>query len=85
VLVTALLTLFVLATGQAWARGLDIACGCFDLTVLGLPKNVPSVAHFLESVAFAFFRNLVLTALAVFLLRKELRGSPTVSLEKPTN
>ena len=27
---------FVFATGQAWARGLDIACGCFNLHAFGL-------------------------------------------------
>lgn len=74
-LVTAMLAVFVVATGQAWARGLDIACGCFDLTMLGLPENIPSVSKFLESVAFAFFRNLALTALAVYLLRKATRTS----------
>ena len=74
ILVTGLLVMFVLATGQAWARGIDISCGCFSLAVFGLDKNLPGVVRFFESVAFAFFRNLLLTGLAVFLLRETLRG-----------
>lgn len=70
VLLALLLATFALATGQAWARGLDISCGCFDLTVFGLRENIPGVAHFLESVAFAFFRNVALLALTAFLLCK---------------
>ena len=64
----AMMIVFVLATGQAWVRGLDIACGCFDLKVFGLAEKWPGVVKFLESVAFAFFRNLALTALAGWLL-----------------
>jgi len=79
ILVTAMLVLFVVATGQAWVRGLEIACGCFDLTLIGFSKNNPAVAHFLESVAFAFFRNLLLTALAVYLLRRACRQQPRTS------
>jgi len=77
VLVTSLLALFVLATGQAWIRGLEIGCGCFSLKVFGLDSN-PGLEHFLESVAFAFFRNLALLTLAAFLLRKQLSTSPSV-------
>jgi putative oxidoreductase len=73
VLVTGLLVLFVVATGQAWMRGLEIGCGCFDLKIFGLSKNLPGLAHFVESVAFAFFRNLLLTALAALLLRQVTR------------
>jgi uncharacterized membrane protein YphA (DoxX/SURF4 family) len=75
-LVATLLGVFVLATGQAWGRGLDISCGCFDLTMLGLPKDVPGVARFLDSVGFAFFRNLLLTGIAVLLLRRQMRTTP---------
>ena len=74
--VAALLAVFVLATGQAWMRGLDISCGCFSLKVFGLDSN-PGVDRFLESVAFAFFRNLVLLTLAALLLRKQLSTNPT--------
>ncbi len=72
-LVTGLLVIFVLATGQAWARGIDISCGCFDLNILGLDSRTSSLARFLESVAFAFFRNLALTALAALLLYQSTR------------
>jgi hypothetical protein len=68
-----LMVLFVIATGQAWARGLDIACGCFNLKIFGLNESAPGLVRFLESVAFAFFRNLLLAGLAGFLLRQSLR------------
>jgi len=77
IVVAALLAVFVLATGQAWMRGLEIGCGCFSLKVFGLDSN-PGLERFLESVAFAFFRNLALLILAAFLLRKQLSRSPTV-------
>src|SRR5258708_21203311 len=35
-----LFLVFVLATGQAWARGLVISCGCFNLELFGLGVNV---------------------------------------------
>ncbi len=73
--VTGLMVLFVIATGQAWGRGLDIACGCFNLKIFGLNENAPGLVRFLESVAFAFFRNLLLAGLAGFLLRRSLRRS----------
>lgn len=72
--VTGLLVLFVFATGQAWARGLDISCGCFNLKIFGLTESLPGLVRFLESVAFAFFRNLLLACLAGFLLRQALRA-----------
>jgi len=61
---------FVLATGQAWARGLNINCGCFNLDFLGA-----GFAAFFETVKFAFFRALLLFAAAVYLWR-----SPTESI-----
>jgi len=57
-----LFAVFVLVTGQAWARGLDISCGCFKLDFLG-----EGAANFFESVQFAFFRALLLLVAAVFL------------------
>ncbi len=65
-LVTVLMALFVLATGQAWARGLEIACGCFGGSL--------EEETFLGSVPFAFFRNLVLTAIAGALWMRLLRS-----------
>ena len=70
-LAVALLAVFVLATGQAWARGLDISCGCFNLEIFGADRST-KLFKFIESAGFAFFRNLVLVFLAVALLRKQL-------------
>jgi hypothetical protein len=75
---------FVIATGQAWLRGLDIACGCFNLKIFGLNESAPGLVRWLESVAFAFFRNLLLAGLAGFLLRQSLRrpvGTPAIAGE----
>jgi len=78
-----LFTVFALCTGQAWLRGLDIACGCLDLRFLGVAP-VSANAASLESVQFAFLRSLVLGALAVHCLRAELRrpacGAPPSQL-----
>jgi len=71
--VTGLLVCFVIATGQAWARGLDIACGCFNLQIFGVQERWPGFVRFLESVAFAFCRNLLLAGFAFFLLRRTAR------------
>ena len=67
-----LLGVFILATGQAWARGLKISCGCFDLKLLGLKESLPSLVAFIESPGFAFIRNLILAAIAIYLLRHHL-------------
>jgi len=75
--VTALFVVFLLATGQAWLRGLDISCGCFNLEVLGLSEKWSGVVRFLESVAFAFCRNLVLTCLAAVLWWRHVNQAPT--------
>ncbi len=61
---------FLLAVGQAVLRGLDIACGCFNLAILGIDEASAS-ARFIESVGFAFFRNMVLLAGTLFLLRAD--------------
>ena len=66
-----LLAVFVLATGQAWARGLEISCGCFNLQIFGADSS-SRLVKFIESAGFAFFRNLVLVLLAFLLLRKRL-------------
>jgi hypothetical protein len=55
---------FVLATGQAWVRGLNINCGCFNLDFLG-----DEFAGIFETVKFAFFRAVLLFAAAVYLWR----------------
>ncbi len=82
-IVTGLLGLFVLATGQAWLRGLEIACGCFNLKMLGLNASLPALERFLESVSFAFIRNLLLTAVAVWLLRNQPRPTAPATIVRP--
>ncbi|HEX5219928.1 MAG TPA: MauE/DoxX family redox-associated membrane protein [Verrucomicrobiae bacterium] len=82
-IVTTLLAVFVLATGQAWLRGLDISCGCFSLKVFGLDSS-PGLDRFFESVAFAFFRNLVLLTVTALLFRKQLATTSTVAQGKIT-
>jgi putative oxidoreductase len=78
-----LFAVFVLATGQAWVRGLDIYCGCFNLAFLGLDEHGGSgLAKLMESVSFAFFRALLLLAGATYLLRtlqKRPQPNPTLS------
>jgi putative oxidoreductase len=54
-----LMTIFVIATGQAWIRGLDISCGCFGTAL--------EETSFLGTVRFAFFRNLAILGLVVYL------------------
>jgi len=69
VVTLAMMVVFLAATGQAWARDLQISCGCFDLKMLGI-KLSSSTAKFLESAHFAFFRNIALTAITGFLFAK---------------
>lgn len=66
--VTALFAVFLVMVGQAFLRGLDISCGCFDLSPFGIGK-VSKLGHFIESVGFATLRNVVLFAAALFLWR----------------
>lgn len=67
---TVLFATFSLATGQAWLRGLEISCGCFNLSLLGLGGSSVFEKVF-ESVGFAFFRALLLATAAVYLLRQQ--------------
>lgn len=66
-----LILLFLAATGQAWARDLQISCGCFDLRFLGLGENRTGITEAIESVPFAFFRNLLLAAASLWILRND--------------
>jgi uncharacterized membrane protein YphA (DoxX/SURF4 family) len=56
-----MLFVFIVLTGQAWLRGLDISCGCFG--------SMLEEESFLGSVQFAFFRNLGLIGISGWLLR----------------
>ena len=76
-----LFLVFVLATGQAWARGLDISCGCFNLKLFGLSTN-DGLAKFVQSVVFAFFRALLLAAAAIYLLCAPARAD-TLKVSNP--
>ena len=78
-----LFLVFVLATGQAWARGLKISCGCFDFSLIGLDKDHSPIVKFLESPGFALLRNLVLSAVTFVLLRRQLAGTLSNSLATP--
>ena len=71
-LAAALFVVYILATGQACARGLDISCGCFSLKTIGLGAEPGDGIPFYESAPFAFFRAIVLAALGGLLLRKRL-------------
>ena len=70
-----LCAIFVLATGQAWARGLEISCGCFKLDFLG----EGAAKQALESVQFAFGRAVLLLVAAVWLFRSRLVSQATVA------
>jgi uncharacterized membrane protein YphA (DoxX/SURF4 family) len=68
-----LCAVFVLATGQAWGRGLEISCGCFKLDFLG----DGAAKQALESVQFAFFRSGLLLGAAVYLFRTSRDPDPS--------
>ncbi len=79
-----LIFIFLIATGQAWVRGLEISCCCFDLKMLGVHSIHSGLVKFLESAGFAFFRNLALGGLSVYLLRDKVSGLlPLLTLREP--
>ena len=67
-----LLVAFTAVTGQAWVRGLELSCGCFELDFID-----PRYLRIIESAGFSFCRNLVLLAACGYLLRRsdDLRAS----------
>jgi uncharacterized membrane protein YphA (DoxX/SURF4 family) len=68
-----LFAIFAVATGQAWLRGLPIACGCLDLRLLGIAPE-SALGHWLESPGFAFGRALVLLGFSAVLWRAAFRA-----------
>jgi len=60
-LAAALCGAFVVATGQAWLRGLEISCGCFGAKETGV----------WATPAVAFFRALLLLSLALWLVTEQ--------------
>lgn len=54
-----LFSVFVLATGQAWWRGLDISCGCLDWGLFGGSAD-GALVRAISSPMFAFSRAVVL-------------------------
>jgi uncharacterized membrane protein YphA (DoxX/SURF4 family) len=68
-----LMAVFLIATAQAWVRGLEIDCGCFGSTI---EKN-----SFAGSVQFAFFRNLVLIAISAYLFFDVTAENTTIASE----
>ena len=65
-LVIGLFALFLAMVVQAYLRGLNISCGCLDLSPFGIPQ-ASKTGLLLESIGFAIFRNLGLLAAAFFL------------------
>jgi putative oxidoreductase len=65
-----LLLIFAVCAGQAWLRGLPIACGCLDLRLAGIPPG-SKMAALLESVGFAFLRALALLGASLYLMRTQ--------------
>ena len=70
--------IFAVCTGQAWFRGLKIACGCLDLRFVGIQPGSPT-SVLLESVEVAFLRSMVLAFATGLVLwrcrRKETAGT----------
>ena len=56
---------FLVALGSAWARGLDISCGCFGKEEATMKTDFPQL----------MLRDGALLAVAVFLFRTEWRGT----------
>ena len=56
---------FLVALGSAWARGLDISCGCFGKEEEATKTDFPQL----------MLRDGALLAVAVFLFRTEWRGT----------
>jgi putative oxidoreductase len=73
---------FLLVSCQAWIRHLDISCGCFNLQILGLDQRTSRFAHVIESVGFAFFRNLILTGASACLLKCQFRQTRSEALSE---
>lgn len=69
--VLVLCSLFVAATGQAWARGLSISCGCMNLDFLKPVGIGEGAIKFFESAPFAFVRACLLLAAGAFLYAAE--------------
>jgi uncharacterized membrane protein YphA (DoxX/SURF4 family) len=75
----ALLAVFVMLTGQAWLRGLEISCGCINLKLLGLGESDAMLGRIIESVGFATLRNVLLAGIVVFLLHRLQQDSEPLS------
>ena len=71
--VFSLLCCFTLVTGQAWVRGLELSCGCFQLDFLSA-----NLLHWLESAGVSFVRNLMLTLACAGLLWWRVDGEKAV-------
>jgi hypothetical protein len=64
---------FLVVTGQAWARGLEISCGCMNLDFLKQGGISNNAVKLLESAPFAFGRALLLAVASAYLLRDHVR------------
>ena len=63
-LAVAMLGLFLVLSGTALIRGLEVSCGCFNLSALGFPT---SLADWLERPGVVVLRNLLLLGGAIWL------------------
>ena len=81
-----IMLVFTMATGQAWMRGLNITCGCFDLSLLGFGQKSQALKETWESVSVAFFRDLILFALLYYMLHVSMfKPVTSTSCSKPIN
>jgi hypothetical protein len=63
-----LFSVFAVVTAQAWARGLQIGCGCVKLEMFGFSHAQTSgLDRFFESPQFAFGRAMVFLAASLWL------------------
>ncbi len=77
--VVVMLLSFLGLIGQAWLRGLSISCGCFDLSFLSVPDPYTNLVKLFDSVEFAFCRDLMLLALAGYVLARHGHRSPAAA------
>lgn len=60
--------IFTFVTGQAWLRGLEISCGCFDLQALGANS---ALSKWMENLGVACLRAVLLCAAVLFIASRE--------------
>jgi putative oxidoreductase len=71
--------IFLVVTGEAWARGLSISCGCMNLDFLRPVGIGDGAIKMFESAPFAFVRAILLLAAGAFLYAGERKESGATS------